>query len=846
MRRPVWWGLLAAALALTALAALQARSLRVETRLVDLLPAGTPAADDYRVFLEHFGGVEKVFVVVSEAPPGGSEATGDGPQVDSGVAVDAAEIIAGRLAGSRWVASAQAGLSAADERFFLADVLPRAVLLVDDDALVHQRLAPASVRERVRRLRRRLRTPGGSQAARLLAADPLGLAAELTPPAGGVSAPVDPLTGAFVSADGSAALVVVATIAAELDPAAGRELAAEIAAAAGVAEDELGTGLRARAVGGPLYAAADEAIVRSDLTRTLSGSAVGVSLVLLLAFRGPRVLLALLATVAAGIVGTAGLAALVLRPAGGGPPAVSALAIGFGSILLGLGVDYGIHLAARQRERRLAGRSAPRAMLAAGRETAPAILASAATTGGAFAVLALASFRPVRELGLLVAVGVLVLLAATVAVAAPLLVLGARRRAETVAGRPWRGLVAGVEATVGLAERRPRTVLVLAAVVAVAAAASLGRLELDADLRALRPADHPLHAAESALAESFGVGLDTATLMISGPGPQRALDRAAGVAAALRRELGRGGGVGVSSPSDWLPGRRLLAERAERRGGPPAAAAAAALRRELAAQGLAEAPFAATLAVLDRLAERRPPEPVPRRRWPDWLAGEVASTGGETLVAVRLSAAAGAWSAGPDRAVRSAIERAAPAAPLASFPRLAAELESLLGHDLRRLGGVALTLVAIVVLASFRGRVAPAVLSLTPVGLGLLVTLGGCAAAGVSLDPFSLVVAPVLVGIGIDDGLHALHGARRGAQGGGLSTGVRAAGPAMALTTLTTAVGFGGLAASRLPALARGGLLVAIGTLLCLAATLLVLPAVAALRGGPPRPAGTDPGRPNR
>jgi predicted RND superfamily exporter protein len=53
----------------------------------------------------------------------------------------------------------------------------------------------------------------------------------------------------------------------------------------------------------------------------------------------------------------------------------------------------------------------------------------------------------------------------------------------------------------------------------------------------------------------------------------------------------------------------------------------------------------------------------------------------------------------------------------------------------------------------------------------------------------------------------------------------------MALTTLTTAVGFGGLAFSRLPALSRGGLLVAGGTVLCLAATLLVLPAVGALAG---------------
>jgi predicted RND superfamily exporter protein len=184
--------------------------------------------------------------------------------------------------------------------------------------------------------------------------------------------------------------------------------------------------------------------------------------------------------------------------------------------------------------------------------------------------------------------------------------------------------------------------------------------------------------------------------------------------------------------------------------------------------------------------------------------------------------------------VTAAALEAAPGAAVASLPRLVAEVQARLGRDLRRLGGWALAAVAAVMLVSFRGRPLPALLALAPVALGLAWTLGLAAALGLPLDPFSLQVAPLLLGIGVDNGLHVVHGAR--AAGGGFATGglqraVAAAGRAIALCTLTNAVGFGSLALSRLPALSRGGLLVAAGALLCLAATLVVLPAAGALAG---------------
>ena len=903
MIRRRWAVVLAGALALTALAAVAASRLSIETRLVDLLPEGSPAAEDYRLFLERFGGVELVYAVITaEAEPWGPE-PGDG--ADPARLVEAADRLAERMARAPGVAGARSGLSAEDEEFVLRRVLPRAPLLAADPEAVARRFDPAAVRARVRELRERLRTPAGAAAADLLAADPLGfaeaLAGETVPPlaAGTGGAPVDPVSGAFLAADGSAALVAIEPAAGELDSAAGRALAAALDRAAAEVEGELGGGIEVHAAGGPLYAAQDEAILRADLVRTATGSAVGVALVLVLAFGAVREPVALLAAVGAGIVWTGAVAALTLG-------AISAIGVGFASILVGLGVDYGIHGAARYRQRRLDGRPPEAAIGEVRRAIAPAVLASAATTCLAFLVLALAHFRPVRELGLVVAAGVVAVLAATVAVGAPLVVLLDRRRPEartgpveapqspgatppwpsSTPGRPgcdggrgddrgskgrlWRALGTAAEAAAGLGARRPWTVLAAAGLLAAAATLALPRLEFEADPRAFRPPDHPAHAAEELLAERFGVGLDSATLVVEGSSRDQALARAAAAATAVRRAIAAdpgSAGATVTTAADWLPSPAVLAERARARGGERAAAAAAALREALAAEGLAEAPFRPALAVLDAMAAGEPPPSVPLAEWPEWLRRGVASApewAGEPLdaaadrgpargggrleeaagpeppggdrargaaVAVRLAAPLGVWPEGPPPAVIAAGLEAAPGAAVASLPRLAAELRALLAGDLRRLGGWALAAVAAAVLVSFRGRPLPALLALAPVSLGLLWTLGLAAALGVPLDAFSLLVAPLLVGIGIDDGLHAVHGAvGKGGLGlHGLHGAAASAGRAMALTTLTTAVGFGGLVLSRLPALARGGLLVALGTVLCLAATLLVLPAAGAL-----------------
>ncbi len=389
--RRLWTITLAAGVLLTGLAAWRVPRLTVDTDLVSLFP-DAPAARDYREFAGTFGGFERVYVL----------ATCDTPGDDRRARLaDAVTDLAERLEASDMLRSARAGPTDEDRRFFVEGVVPRAALLLDAAALerVAARIESTPIDRRVRDARAGLSGPLGVWTGDLFAADPFGFAdglANLAP--GEDDIPIDPEHEVFLAPDGSTALVVAEPAVAELDTGFGAVLERELAATFAAIRAEHGDDIEFVALGGPLYAVRDARDIRTDVSRTVFGSAIGITLLMAYYFRGVRVPLTLLATVLGGVLWTAGGITLALGR-------VSVLGIAFASIVIGLGVDYGIHGAHAYRDERAAGTSPFPAMRASLRRTGRSILASAATTASVFLMLRTSTFAPIRELGTLVAVG---------------------------------------------------------------------------------------------------------------------------------------------------------------------------------------------------------------------------------------------------------------------------------------------------------------------------------------------------------------------------------------------------------------------------------------------------------
>jgi len=815
LRHPRW--VLAISVALTLAAFVPALRFRLDTDLADLLPDRSPGADDYRLFLRTFGGFEKVFVIV-RSPGRRLE--------DSGPLVDAAERLAEALSGSPEVAEARSGITAEDEAFFLRWVAPRLPLLLPGDrngsirAELAPRLTPEAVHRRVATMRQALRSPLGAAAAPFFTADPLGLSEGLLEDAS-AALPVDPLTGAFVSRQGNAedaALVILTPSRAEIDPEGGRAFLAALDKAYARVRRESPIPLDFQAVGGPLYAAQDEAILRQDLIRTAGASAAGVVILLLLGFGGAFIPVVILIAVAAGLVWTVAATALWLGR-------ISVVGVGFAAALVGMGVEYGIHAGARYRQLRSQGQSAGEALAGTFRDPGPGIVSSALTTAAGLGALVLAHFRPLRELGQVLTVGTLLTLVTTATLGAALLMVFPERPRTFGPPRLWsrfgQPLLAGA---VGLSARRPVLVLSVLALLTAVSGWGLGRLSLSTDLRSLRPKDHPSLLAERLLVEKFAVGLDTLTVVTRGRSLGEALDAAARVRPVLTAKLGAD--AQITTPADWL----VLGKRRERRLRElhqlPVERAAADFERELVAAGFRLEPFAPALRTLHALGRGQDSGGPAPSEWPRWMSELVRIGPQGAAVAVHVRVPLGEKA--PPAELARALDAASPGVALASVPRVGAELRGLALEDLRRSSGLALLLVTLVVLVSVRWRIGDSVLSFIPLILGCIWSFGLWGACGGRVDLLAISTLPVLFGTGIDLGVHAVHGGRLRPDEGIRGT-VETSGLAMLLITLTTGVGFGSLGGSRVPGLQNAGTLVALGVTACLAATFLVLPALEAL-----------------
>ena len=129
--------------------------------------------------------------------------------------------------------------------------------------------------------------------------------------------------------------------------------------------------------------------------------------------------------------------------------------------------------------------------------------------------------------------------------------------------------------------------------------------------------------------------------------------------------------------------------------------------------------------------------------------------------------------------------------------------------------------------------------TLIPVGFGLLGTFGILCWMNLEFSPITLLALPLILGLGIDDGIHVVHRIRENhmisiPQATGL------VGQPIVLTTLTSCVSFGALLLTDHPGMESLALVLLVGLPLCLLASLIILPAVIVLLSRSNADAGMD------
>jgi hopanoid biosynthesis associated RND transporter like protein HpnN len=162
-------------------------------------------------------------------------------------------------------------------------------------------------------------------------------------------------------------------------------------------------------------------------------------------------------------------------------------------------------------------------------------------------------------------------------------------------------------------------------------------------------------------------------------------------------------------------------------------------------------------------------------------------------------------------------------------PPMFIRLIDYIGKDGLRSTALTLVIVLLLLWVDFRS-LRLALLGITPLILGGIWMVGILKTFGMMLTMVNVCGIPMIVGIGIDDGVHLLH--RYKYEGfDRTSVVLRSTGKAILLTSLTTMVGFGCLMIAKYRGFISLGALLVIGVAACFVTTTLFIPAIIGLFG---------------
>jgi hopanoid biosynthesis associated RND transporter like protein HpnN len=583
---------------------------------------------------------------------------------------------------------------------------------------------------------------------------------------------------------------------------------------------------------------------------------------LLLAFRRLVTSCALLAVLVVSLGWSMGLITVLVGQ-------LTSFSVMFVSVVIGLGIDYGIYFLFRYREERVLGRHLTDALANTAARAGPGILFGALTAAATFYILTIAEFPGIREFGLISGTGILLAFLAMITVfpAALVLIDGRRNvpRGVRTAGQPdTRPPLLDVPFLEWLI-RHPKPILLAVGIVTCASLWAAPRVGFDYDLMNLQGAGSESVVWERKIAAAAGrsgfAALATASSLEELAAKQDAFrrlpsvsdvqsvlsvlpDRQAEKRAILGRvaeitdaiRVGDAGALDLDALVAALETlqRRLALANATSRGtgarpelivmaGETSALLARLKTRDGSVVEAALTDFQARLAsdfagAWRRLQLAARPAPLTLSDLPDELRRQFIGTSGHLLLQVysRLDVSE---RAGQTRFVED-LRTVDP--DVTGQPVVAYESMRLVERACREGLAYAVVLVAAIAALMIR-RWRETVLALVPLMLGTLWTVALMQAFGLRFNLVNVWALPLIVGAAAEYGLNIVLRDLESRTYGGPRL-ARSTVMGVVLNGVTTIAGFGALLVADHRGVWSLGLLLAIGTTMTLAASLVVLP----------------------
>jgi hopanoid biosynthesis associated RND transporter like protein HpnN len=571
-----------------------------------------------------------------------------------------------------------------------------------------------------------------------------------------------------------------------------------------------------------------------------------VLVILWLALRSPRIILAVFLNLIAGLAVTAALGLLMV-------PALNLISVAFAVLFVGLGVDFGIQYSVRYRTERHKHTDLHTALKLAGRHVgAPLTLAAVATAAGFLSFLPTA-YRGVSELGQIAGVGMIIALVTSITVLPALLsVLNPPGEADALGYK----MLAPVDRFI---ERYRLPIVVGTLLLALAGSPLLLSLHFDFNPLNLRNAktesvatflqlrsDPALGAAAISvvspsmpeakrMAQKLAQLPEVAEARTLGsfvpPDQDQKLDLVNRAEAALTPTL-QAQPMAAPSDADNVAALNRTADSLQKAAAAapdkdgPGATAARRLAGDLSRLATAEPAkredvqraFVAPLQVaLTNLRNLLQAEPVTLETLPDSLIREWVAPDGQARIELLPKG-----DPNDNEAMRqfaAAVQTVAPDA--LGGPIAILESGDTIVHAFIEAGVLAIAVIALLLIVVLR-RIGDVLLTLVPLLLAGVVTLEICVLIGLPLNFANIIALPLLLGVGVAFKIYYTMAWRAGQRNLLQSPLTRA----VIWSALTTATAFGSLWMSSHPGLSSMGKLLALALVTTLAAAVLFQPAL--------------------
>ncbi len=622
-------------------------------------------------------------------------------------------------------------------------------------------------------------------------------------------------------------------------------------------------GVNAGVTGEPVLNHDEMKQAQIDTTRASVAALVIVALTFIFCYHQMRRPLMATACLLVGIGYTLGFATLTVGH-------LNILTITFVPILIGMAIDFGVHLIARYEEELREGRNERTALVKALVITGTGILTSGLTTAAAFLAMMLTGFKGIREMGLISGGGLLVCLVPMMTMLPAMLIMRHGAVPKRLPRAPRRAWHAQREQFEQLWLERPRLVIWVGATLTALACVVSGQLVFDYNPLHLQSQSLPAVVWEQRLINSASHSILSCVMTANSVADALELekrsrrlrsvaevDSIAPVLAgnqerklALVRQITAAAAAIRFAPMDREPvdiaaldktlqdfGRTVVgavqytgtnmdedlkAQLYELREavGRWRVAIGAGPREQGALQATLyqKALFGDLDGTLAALKGQEYREPLRVEDLPAGIRSRFIGRTGKILL--QIYPRGNVWEHEAQEVFVRELRTINPA--VTGSPVRFYENTTRLKRSFQLAVAYAVAAIAFMLLIHFRNG-ACVLLALLPVAVGIVWTFGLMVLFGMKFNPANVIAPTLLIGIGVANGIHILN---RFIEEKHPSILGKSTGKAVLVSALTTCTGFGSLMLAKHAGIASLGEVMAIGTALCMLASVTVLPAL--------------------